>query len=103
MATAEELLKQIEQSQEGDWTCVLCGMLTRQRGLLIPKDPSEFGMVSPKNKTRCIVYALCEHCSGRPDALVRVEEILKKQGGQMAASMPEYLEYLKHSKWLEKQ
>ena len=93
MPTTEELLKQIERSQAGDWACILCGTLTRNRGLLIPEDPAEFGLVSPKNKQRCLVYALCEHCRGKPDALVRVEALLKKEGSQ-APPMTAYLDYL---------
>jgi hypothetical protein len=60
---------------QGVLPCAICHQTpTLYTGVFIPNESSNKRIGSPKRKTRCVFYGLCEKCFQLPDKLKRIEQ-----------------------------
>jgi len=78
----ESLRKEIDRLCQFDVPCVLCGRLTRTKGVFIPENPEAFGYWG--SGRRAIVYALCEEHDPKDRTVFdRVEDIFSELYGEI--------------------
>lgn len=78
-----QVLKElIRKSTKLDSPCVLCGIMTRQRGLFIPNKAYEWGGMPGKD--RVIIYPICgKHHSLSPTDHKTIEDHIRMNAGNI--------------------
>lgn len=65
----------VQESQQEDMACIICGAPTRRRGVYVPKGINILGKAKEEGATRTAIYALCPNHREK-DIMQQVEAIL---------------------------
>ena len=82
MSTVTDIEKTLRRELGRPAPCILCGAVTRDRGVFQPNNPQEFG--APPGKVRLTIYPLCDLHPHNAETFDAVEEILlwRASGGR---------------------